>query len=104
MSAEPTPITAAFGLEPTFSAREAAVLLGRSYSWLDQRLRKNQFVRPDGTVVTNGRGLPTVHDRDGQGHRYKQLQAALVFSGEGQVHVLRASYGRRDRVDHEIPS
>jgi hypothetical protein len=42
---------AAFGLEPTYSAREAAVLLGRSYSWLDQRLREDQFIRPDGTTV-----------------------------------------------------
>jgi hypothetical protein len=42
---------AALGLEPTYSAREAAVLLGRSYSWLDQRLRKNQCSRPDGTIV-----------------------------------------------------
>jgi hypothetical protein len=39
------------GLAPTFSAREAAALLGRSYSWLDQRVRKNQFVLPDGGVV-----------------------------------------------------
>ena len=45
-----TQITA-LGLEPTYSAREAAALLGRSYSWLDQRLRKGQFVLPDGTVV-----------------------------------------------------
>jgi hypothetical protein len=50
-SADPTPLTTALDIEPTYSAREAAVLLGRSYSWLDQRLRKNQFVRPDGTVV-----------------------------------------------------
>jgi hypothetical protein len=42
---------AALGLEPTYSAREAAALLGRSYSWLDQRLRKGQFVQPDGTTV-----------------------------------------------------
>jgi hypothetical protein len=42
---------AALGVEPTYSAREAAVLLGRSYSWLDQRLRKGQFVQTDGTVV-----------------------------------------------------
>jgi hypothetical protein len=42
---------AALGLEPTYSAREAAALLGRSYSWLDQRVRKEQFVRPDGTTV-----------------------------------------------------
>ena len=42
---------AALGLEPTYSAREAAALLGRTYSWLDQRVRKDQFVLPDGTVV-----------------------------------------------------
>jgi hypothetical protein len=42
---------AALGIEPTYSAREAAVLLGRSYSWLDQRLRKGEFVQPDGTIV-----------------------------------------------------
>ena len=42
---------AARGLEPTYSAREAAAILGRSYSWLDQRLRKGQFTRPDGTVL-----------------------------------------------------
>jgi hypothetical protein len=49
----PDPITqvAALGIEPTFSAREAAVLLGRSYSWLDQRLREKQFTLPDGTVL-----------------------------------------------------
>jgi hypothetical protein len=50
-SANPTPIIAALGVEPTYSAREAAALLGRSYSWLDQRLRKDQFVLPDGTVL-----------------------------------------------------
>jgi hypothetical protein len=49
-SADPTPIIAA-GIEPTYSAQEAAALLGRSYSWLDQRLRKEQFVLPDGTKV-----------------------------------------------------
>jgi hypothetical protein len=38
-------------LEPTYSAREAAALLGRSYSWLDQRLRHGEFVRPDGSVL-----------------------------------------------------
>ena len=51
MSVDPTPIGAALGLEPTYSTREAAVLLGRSYSWLDQRLRKDQFVLRDGTSV-----------------------------------------------------
>lgn len=38
-------------LEATFSAREAAVILGRSYSWLDQRLRNRKFTLPDGTVL-----------------------------------------------------
>jgi hypothetical protein len=51
MSAEPITQFNALGLEQTYSAREAAVLLGRSYSWLDQRLREGQFVLPDGTVV-----------------------------------------------------
>jgi hypothetical protein len=50
-SADPTSIVAALGVEPTYSAREAATLLGRSYSWLDQRVRNNEFVLPDGTVV-----------------------------------------------------
>ncbi len=50
MSADPT-TTAALGLEPTYSAQEAAAMLGRSYSWLDQRLRAGQFVLPDGTTV-----------------------------------------------------
>jgi len=44
-------ITQIAGLEPTYAAREAAALLKRSYSWLDQRLRRGEFVRPDGTVV-----------------------------------------------------
>jgi hypothetical protein len=51
MSADPTPIIAALGIKPTYSARQAAVLLGRSYSWLDQRVRNDEFVLPDGTVV-----------------------------------------------------
>jgi hypothetical protein len=51
MSADPTPIIPALRIQPTYSAREAAALLGRSYSWLDQRLRRGQFIRPDGTTV-----------------------------------------------------
>ena len=43
---------AALGLEPTsYSVREAAAILGRSYSWRDQRLRAGQFMLPDGTTV-----------------------------------------------------
>ena len=51
MPADPAAQMAALGVEPTYSAREAAVLLGRSYSWLDQRVRNDQFVLPDGAVV-----------------------------------------------------
>jgi hypothetical protein len=51
MSPDPTAQIAALGIAPIYSAKEAAVLLGRSYSWLDQRVRGGQFVMPDGTVV-----------------------------------------------------
>ena len=51
MSADPTPMIATLGINPTYSAREAAGLLGRSYSWLDQRVRNDEFVLPDGTIV-----------------------------------------------------
>jgi hypothetical protein len=51
MSPDPTAQIAVLGVEPTHTAREAAVLLGRSYSWLDQRLRKGHFIRTDGTMV-----------------------------------------------------
>jgi hypothetical protein len=49
MSADAT--TQIAGLEPTYSAREAAAVLKRSYSWLDQRLRRGEFVAPDGSVL-----------------------------------------------------
>ena len=96
------------GIEPTYSAREAAVLLGRSYSWLDQRVRKDQFVLPDGTVV---RPLRTPGG-------YRRFTTAMLkdiaicchkhhwFSmGEAQVHLrelLVASY--RDTGEYKIPS
>ena len=51
MSPDPTAQIAVLGVEPTYTAREAAVLLGRSYSWLDQRLRAGEFTLPDGTTV-----------------------------------------------------
>jgi hypothetical protein len=51
MPTDPT-TTAALGVEPTYSAQEAADMLGRSYSWLDQRLRAGQFVLPGGATVT----------------------------------------------------
>jgi hypothetical protein len=51
MSPDPTTLIAALGVEPTYSAGEAAAMLGRSYSWLDQGLRDNKFTLPDGTNV-----------------------------------------------------
>jgi len=51
MSGDPTPIIAVLDIQATYSAREAAALLGRSYSWLDQRVREEKFILPDGTVV-----------------------------------------------------
>jgi hypothetical protein len=51
MSPDPTAQIAALGIEPTYSAREASALLGRSHSWLDQRLRAGQFMLTDGTTV-----------------------------------------------------
>ena len=51
MSPDPTTQIATLGIEPTYSAREAAAMLGRSYSWLDQGLRDNKFTLPDGTTV-----------------------------------------------------
>ena len=44
-------VTQIAGLEPTYSAREAAALLGRSFSWLDQHVRNGDFVLPDGTAI-----------------------------------------------------
>jgi hypothetical protein len=44
-------VTQIAGLEPTYSAREAAALLGRSFSWLDQHVRNGDFALPDGTTV-----------------------------------------------------
>jgi hypothetical protein len=51
MPADPTTLIAALRVERTYSPHEAAALLGRSYSWLDQRVRNDEFVLPDGTVV-----------------------------------------------------
>jgi hypothetical protein len=51
MSPDPTAQIPALRIDPTYSPRETALLLGRSYSWLDQRLRAGQFMLPDGTKV-----------------------------------------------------
>jgi hypothetical protein len=80
------------GLEPTYSAREAAALLGRSYSWLDQGVRKDQFVLRDGTTVQ-----PL---RSPGGYRYFSVEmlrdiAAYLWTrdlGDGRAEVLTVSW------------
>ena len=99
---------AAPGVEPTYSAREAAVLLGRSYSWLDQRVRNGQFVRPDGTVVqplrTAGgyRRFTTAMLRDIATSSYRQHW----FSMEKLRSTFRqlAMAAHRDTGEYKIPS
>jgi hypothetical protein len=105
MSADP--ITKIDGLEPTYSAREAAALLGRSYSWLDQRVRKGQFVRPDGTVIQPLR-------TDG-GYRHfsiemlKDIAACCYRHRWFSMDKLRSTYreliiaAHRDTGDYKIP-
>ena len=108
--ASPDSITqiAALGLEPTYSAREAAALLGRSYSWLDQRLRRGQFVLPDGTVVqplrtTGGyRRFTTAMLRDIATSSYRQHWFSMekLRSAFGQL----AMAAHRETGEYKIPS
>jgi len=49
-SVDPNPVIT-LSDEPSYSAQEAAAMVGRSFSWIDQRVRAGDFVRPDGTVV-----------------------------------------------------
>lgn len=101
-------ITQFAGLEPTYSVREAAVLLGRSCSWLDQRLRQGEFVQPDGTRV---QAL-----RSPSGYRYFTFSTLIDIAAccyrrrwysfdqlNSVFHVLAvAAY--RDARDHKIPA
>jgi hypothetical protein len=96
------------GLEPTYSAREAAAVLKRSYSWLDQRLRRGEFVAPDGSVLEPLRAV--------NGYRYFSTQmlremAAYCYRRrwysfdelKSVFHELAvAAYS--DAGDHEIPA
>ena len=95
------------GLEPTYSAREAAALLGRSFSWLDQRVRNGHFVLTDGTVVE-----PL---RSPGGYRYFTFQMVIEIAAccyrrrwysfdqlNSVFHELAVGAYRSAR-DHEIP-
>jgi hypothetical protein len=95
------------GLGPTYSAREAAAVLKRSYSWLDQRLRHGEFVTADGTVVE-----PL---RSPGGYRYFTFQMVIEmaaccyrrrwysFDQLNSVFHELAVGAYRSAGDHEIP-
>jgi hypothetical protein len=103
----PAPVIAAL-VEPTYPAREAPALLGRSYSWLDQRVRQGHFVRADGTIVQPLR-------TDG-GYRYfsiemlKDIAACCCRHRWFSMDKLRSTHrellmaARRDNGHYVIPS
>jgi hypothetical protein len=51
MTPTPATFTDLLESEPTYSAQEAAALLGRSFSWLDQRVRGERFTHVDRTPI-----------------------------------------------------
>jgi hypothetical protein len=107
VSADSVTQLTALGIEPTYSARKAAVLLGRSYSWLDQRLRRGEFVRPDGTVLQSLRSPG--------GYRYFSIEMLREiacccyrhhwFSYDEMRSVFRepAMAAHRDTGEYKIP-
>ena len=102
------PTIAALGLEPTYSAREPAALLGRSYSWLDQRLREEKFILPDGTVVlplrTAGgyRRFTTEMLKDIATSSYRQHWFSMDELKSTFLELAMVAY--RDTGEYEIPS
>ena len=107
-SADPIAQIAALGAEPTYSAREAAALLGRSYSWLDQRLRRGQFVLPDGTVVRPLR-TPAGYRRFTT-EMLKEIALSSYRSGWFSMKTVRSTFGElamaayRETGEYKIPS
>ncbi len=107
MSADSTAQIAVLGLEPTYSAREAATLLGRSYSWLDRRLRAGQFVLPDGTTVqplrTSGRyrrfTIAVLRDVATSSYRQHWFSMEKLRSAFGQL----AMAAHRQTGEYKIP-
>ena len=107
MSSDAIAQIAALGVEPTYSARKAAALLGRSFSWLDQRVRNGEFTLPDGTVLQ-----PL---RSPGGYRYFSIEVLRDiaccsyrhhwYSFEELKSVFRelaiAAYG--DTVEYKVP-
>ena len=73
----PIPIIAALDIQPTYSAREASALLGRSYSWLDPAVAQWP-VRParrhPRAAVTNAGRLPAAYYDDAARHRHSSYR------------------------------
>jgi hypothetical protein len=100
-------VTQIAGLEPTYSAREAAALLGRSFSWLDQRVRKGDFALPDGTTAQPLRSpggyryftFEMLQDIAACCYRHRWFTFAELKSVFHELAV--AAY--RDAGDHQIP-
>ena len=107
-SADPTPLIAALDIQPTYSAREAPVLLGRSYSWLDQRLRRGDFTLPDGTPVqplrTAGgyRRFTLTMLKDIATSSYRQHWFSMEKLQTTRLGLAAATY--RDTGEYKIPS
>jgi hypothetical protein len=69
-------------------------------SWLDQRVRKKEFVRPDGSAVVPLRtpgGYRRFTLNDAQRHSGMLLSPRLVLDGQGQIHVSPTPYRRPPR-------
>jgi len=102
MSPDPTAQIAALAIEPTYSALEAALLLGRSYSWLDQRLPVGATLAPY-SLQNGGAGrmndVYIIESRFGERRNLRQVYAAdaddalqtheLHYPGEHIVSVQR---------------
>lgn len=94
-------------VEATYSARESAALLGRSFSWLDQRLRNGEFVLRDGTTVeplwTPGGyrrfTVPMLQDVALSSYRHGWFSMDELKS---TIRELLAA-AHRDTGEHEIP-
>ncbi|MDT5331909.1 MAG: hypothetical protein QOF31_3206 [Mycobacterium sp.] len=111
MSPDPTAQIAALRIEPTYSAREAAVLLGPSYSWLDQRVRGGQFTNPDGSVLQPLR-TPGGYRRFRQStlrdialccyrHRWFTMNALKLVLRELATAAMATPTGRPGHRDHQ---
>ena len=75
-------------------------MLGRSYSWLDQRLRAGQLVLPGrdhGATVADAGGLSAVHPSDAPRHHRGQRPPGLVLSRGHAICPSSSNHGQLPR-------